>query len=182
MKKTLLLTSIGLTVLTLSACENARQTYELKHNAQYWERADTTDAIYQRGPKANQLLQRDIARCTTEINELYRVGIVKHAVPMPGQMNSEKMLAKAQLDSWDSPNRDGYMLAQTGDYNDFEGCMAAKGWERVEHLPYEQAKRAREDYIEAIHGEKARSTFKPVPNPTASGKANTQKENSPLNE
>lgn len=182
MRNPLILAAIGLSVLTLTACENSRQVYELKHNAQYWQRAEATDAIHQRGPKANQMLQRDTTRCTVEINELYRTGLLKNAVPSPGRMNSEKMLAKAQLDEWDSPNRDGYLLADTGDYVDFEGCMAAKGWERLEHLPYEQAKRARDDYITAIHGESRRKTMTDAPRPTATNKANQQQEGVPFNE
>lgn len=37
---------------------------ELDENARYWQRKDTTDAIYQQGPKAQQMLFQDMARCT----------------------------------------------------------------------------------------------------------------------
>ena len=133
-----------LTVMGLSACGPA-------HNfepAQYWQRVSVSEAVYQRGPKAQQVLNRDIARCVTELRELERLGAVKNAIPTDYRgrvLDSDE----AQLEDWDTPARDEHLYAEHNDYHDFEGCMLAKGWERVLYAPYDVATEARDNYVRA---------------------------------
>ena len=76
----LFLTTLAL--LSLTACGGS-MTREFDENARYWQRIDTTDAIYQRGPKAQQMLFEDMAHCTAEINELKRLGSIRNSIPPP---------------------------------------------------------------------------------------------------
>lgn len=115
---------------------------------QYWQRVSTSSSIYLRGPKAQQMLHRDIARCVVELRELERLGVVKNAIPAyaDGLVFSEDEM---RLAGWDTPNRDEQLFAEHSDYHDFEGCMLAKGWERIKYVPYDVAYRSREDYLAA---------------------------------
>lgn len=135
------------TLLALTACGTAINE-EIKFGGQYWQRMSAADSIYQRGPKAQQILNRDIARCVTELKELERLGAVKNAIPTDISGRVLDPDEKEMLD-WDSPERDQHLFAEHGDYHDFEGCMLASGWERVLHVPYDVADRAREDYLDA---------------------------------
>lgn len=118
-------------------------TNEFDKNARYWQRIDTSDAIYQRGPKAQQMLFQDMAHCTAEVNELKRLGAIKNSVPSS---------------TWDQTSpRIGYLKADTKDFTDFETCMTSKGWERVKSVNYETDQRARADYLEAIGHEQYRT-------------------------
>ena len=118
----------------------------LEQNGQYWQRVSTSSAIYQRGPKAQQMLNRDIARCVTELRELERLGAVKDAIPeyAEGVVLSED---EARLAGWDTPERDQELFAEHSDYIDFEGCMLAKGWERVKYVPFDVAEQAQKNYL-----------------------------------
>lgn len=138
MKNSLIL-SLSVLALGATACSHG-PTFR---DAQYWQRADATSAIYQQGPKAQQGLHQDISRCTAEINELHRLGSLKQAVPADET-------DKTGLKNWETPKRDGYMHTELLEYTDFETCMHAKGWERVEHLPYDVADRARDNWIDTI--------------------------------
>ncbi|MCB1556534.1 MAG: hypothetical protein KDJ15_04385 [Alphaproteobacteria bacterium] len=153
----------GLAVLILSGCTGApvdRQA--LMERAHYWQRANTTDAIYQRGPKAQQMLHRDIARCVLEIREMERMGVLRRALPAdngPGTRVPDSATPAGQMAAWETPERDGYLRAEHGDYHDFETCMIDKGWERIDSVPYDVAETARETYLETILGEKYRTTM-----------------------
>lgn len=133
-------------VLTLAACAVAHPVQDVV-DGQYWQRINTSESIYMQGPKAMQLLNRSIARCVVELREFERLGMVRNAIPAdiegrvldPDQQN---------LDDWDAPERDGVLFAEHFDYQDFEGCMYAKGWERVEYLPYDVSIRSRAQYLE----------------------------------
>lgn len=145
--------------LSLAACGSG-MTHEIEENGRYWQRIDTSDAIYQRGPKAQQMLFQDIARCTSELNELERLGAVRNAIPAD---SFDKDLKKVDPDSpegrlarWDTPERDGYLRTEHLDYHDFEGCMTFKGWERVKYVNYETAKRARDTYLDNMGYERYR--------------------------
>lgn len=144
-------------LLVLSACESRPvDKMDLLEAPHYWQRAEASSAIYQRGPKAQQMLHRDISRCVTELRELERLGAIRRATPgetaedgtVPDPNTPEGSMAQ-----WDTPERDGYLRAEHLEYHDFETCMMAKGWERIEHVPYDVAEESREDYIEAITGE-----------------------------
>lgn len=119
---------------------------EIENSGQYWQRVHASSAIYLQGPKAQQILNRDIARCVTELRELERLGAVKDAIPeyAEGIVLSE---AEAHLAGWDTPERDEDLYAEHNDYSDFEGCMLEKGWERIKYVPFEVAEQSRHNYL-----------------------------------
>lgn len=141
--KTLLLP--GLALLALTACVGDAPHLD---NGQYWQRVNMSDAIYAQGPKAQQMLNRDISRCVTELRELERLGTIKNAIPTDFEGRVLDPDEKAMND-WDTPERDQHLLAEHGDYHDFESCMLDKGWERVKHVPYDVAERAEDNYYAA---------------------------------
>ena len=157
--KSLLLLS-AFSVLALTAC-GASMNKELDENARYWQRKDTTDAIYQQGPKAQQMLFQDIASCTAHINELERLGAIREGVPaetfdQKGNIIDPNSPA-GRIGNWDSPNRQGYMRTEYYDYTDFEGCMDSKGWERTKYNNYKTVDRARDTYLDTIGVERYRT-------------------------
>ncbi len=160
-KKTASALLLSLSVLGLAACAASTNL----EDAQYWERKNSTSSLYLRGPKAQQTLHKDIAACVNDINELERLGALREAIPansdngrVPDQTTPEGRMA-----NWDSPERDGFLYAEQLDYHDFEGCMDYKGWERVEHLPYEQAKTARGEYLQTVYGQRFQSRYGDAP-------------------
>ena len=146
-------------VLMLTACETQQiSRHEILTEPHFWQRTQTSDAIYQRGPKAQQMLNRDIARCVTEIRELERLGAIRHITPAELdefgiEPPERERVLEMSLDPWETPQRDGYLRAEHLDYHDFESCMMAKGWERIEHVPYSIAEESRDHYIDAVIGE-----------------------------
>ncbi len=130
-------------------------------DAQYWQRKNATSALYLRGPKAQQTLHQDQATCVNEISELERLGPIREILPADTQNGKvpDPNSADGRLKKWDTPKRDGYLYAEHFNYTDFEGCMDYKGWERVENLPYERAKFARDDYMETLYGYKGHSKY-----------------------
>ncbi len=151
-KTTLVISLISLT--GLSACHslipNSLDSHPKFEDAAYWQRSSASSALYQQGPKAQQMLHQDISNCTVEIRELENLGAIRRAIPSNynnGNTMDNRTAAQPELDNWDSPERDGYLYAEHLDYSDFETCMNAKGWERLEYLPYTQADKARNDYV-----------------------------------
>ncbi len=143
---------LGLSTLTLSGCFGMVQ--EIEMNGRYWQRIDTTDAIYQRGPKAQQMLFQDQANCVASLNEMERLGAVRNAVPPE---TFDKAYSHTNPDSpagrtarYDTPDRNGYLRNEDLEYHDFETCMMSKGWERTKYVNYETRERARDDYLDAI--------------------------------
>ena len=140
---------------------------DIEQKGQYWQRVHTSSALFLRGPKAQQMLNRNIARCVTELRELERLGSVKNAIPeyLEGLVLSED---EAKLAGWDTPERDKELFAEHSDYIDFEGCMLAKGWERIKFVPFDVAGQANENYkkTHTNHRDKARKGAykKPVKN------------------
>jgi hypothetical protein len=140
----------------LAACETAGRASDLEKieanvakNGMYWQRTNATSAIWMQGPKAQQVLNRDISRCVTELGELERLGQIKAAFPADKKDTKETADgARMTLMDWDSPERDGYLLVEPGQYQDFEACMVDKGWERTQYVPYDAAKRAGKAYVE----------------------------------
>lgn len=163
MKRSLVTLALcGAALVTIAGCSSVPSTKEqlAKANGQYWQRAETTSALYMRGPKAQQMLNQDIARCTGEIRELQRLGAIRTAMPGDNDKNGnvpDTNTPEGRLAQWDSPERDGYLYAEHLDYHDFETCMQAKGWERVEYMPYKIADEARDTYVETIIDQKRRS-------------------------
>ena len=144
-------------VALLAAC----QVPSKLEDAQYWQRKNATSALYLRGPKAQQTLHQDQATCVNEISELERLGPIREILPADTQNGKvpDPNTADGRLKKWDSPKRDGYLYAEHFNYTDFEGCMDYKGWERVENLPYERSKIARDDYMETLYGYKGHSKY-----------------------
>lgn len=136
---------LSLSVLALGACE----TKPKLEDAQYWQRIESSSALHLQGPKAQQTLHQDIARCVAQVNELEKLGSIREGVPADLEKPDDSELAK-----WDTPQKDGYLGADHLDFTDFETCMRDGGWERVEHLPYDVADRARNTWIKTIIGEK----------------------------
>lgn len=132
--------------LTFSLPSFAGVNDRIGHKGQYWQRVNSSSALYLRGPKAQQMLSRDIARCVVELRELERLGAVRDAIPeyVDGVVLSE---AEARLAGWDTPERDKELFAEHSDYIDFEGCMIAKGWERVKYIPFDVLEQADEIYL-----------------------------------
>ena len=147
MKNALTVSLLALSATTLVACDSRKVDFT---SAQYWQRANASESVYQRGPKAQQMVQRDISRCVSELRELERLGYIKEAFPAP---ETEPNLKDEQitLSQWETPERDGYLLNEAATYYDFEECMDARGWERVEYLPYKTKVRSQETYVKALH-------------------------------
>ncbi|MFP4314012.1 MAG: hypothetical protein ACLFR0_06775 [Alphaproteobacteria bacterium] len=143
MKFSLFLT--GLAVLSLSACGTPQP--HIVDDGQYWQRSSVSDAAYIQGPKAQQMLNRDIAGCVAELRELERLGEIREAIP--ANPHNDKVLSSDEmaLQAWDEPERVKYLLAEHGNYHDFETCMVSNGWERVKHVPYDVAHNARKNYM-----------------------------------
>ncbi len=152
---------LALACLTVSACANPQKEIEL--NGQYWQRKNASSALWTRGPKAQHLLHQDMARCTTELIELERLGSIRNAIPADNNGRTtippDPRTPEGHMAQWDTPERDGYLYAEHADYHDFETCMTFKGWERVEHLPYDTAVRARDNYLDTIVYQGHRSKY-----------------------
>ncbi|MEZ5918939.1 MAG: hypothetical protein R3D66_03165 [Alphaproteobacteria bacterium] len=148
-------------ILALGACAVGPQ--KKLEDAQYWQRVSVSESAYLQGPKAQQILNRDISRCVTELRELERLGALKEAIP--ADMNGRVLDPDAQaLHREDTPEREGDLLMEDYEYHDFETCMLTAGWERVTYLPYSVAERAREDYLDAHIDYKYRNRHK-LPEP-----------------
>lgn len=146
----------GVACLGLAAC-NALPPVE---EAYYWGRTDVTEAAYLEGPKAQQMLHRDISRCVVEIREMERLGSLRNVLPADTRKYGivpDPATAQGQLAEWETPTRDGYLRAEFSDYQDFETCMQAKGWQRMEHMPFEMAERSRKNYLQTIRGQSYQS-------------------------
>jgi len=132
--------------LALGACA-ANSPNEIVNKGQYWQRASVSDAAYMQGPKAQQMLNNDIATCVSELRELERLGQLRDAIPAnphDGRVLSSDEMA---LDAFETPERTKYLLSEHGNYHDFETCMIAKGWERVKYVPYSVAHESRKNYL-----------------------------------
>jgi len=130
----------------LNACTPLRNLDE----ADFWQRANTSEAAYTDGPKVQQMLNRDIARCVTELRELERIGVIKEAIPTD-RLGRHEDVDKKELSRLDDVSREGYLLAEHRPYRDFESCMHAKGWERVAYLPYNVVDRGYQSYDSSLN-------------------------------
>jgi hypothetical protein len=156
---------LAATVLSLAGCANsvAVRKDAVREEPHFWERADATSAIYQRGPKAQQMLNRDISRCVVEIHELERLGAIRQATPAElareeaESVSNDPRTPEGALARWQTPDHDGNLRAEFLPYHDFETCMINKGWQRVEHVPYEVAEEGRDVYYDTILGQQYRT-------------------------
>lgn len=152
-KHSLLLASC-LSVTLVTACGTHRTLPKIE-DANFWQRKSASSALYMQGPKAQQMLHQDTSRCVTEIAELENLGEIRRAVPANYNSGNEietRSASQKELDRYDTPARDGYLYAEHLEYHDFETCMDAKGWVRVDFLPYEEADKARKNYLDRIKG------------------------------
>ncbi len=133
---------LGLTTLAAStACTPIHKTKK----AQYWQRISASESTYLRGPKAQETLNRDIARCVTELRELERLGQIRDAIPAntQGRVLDPDELEMARIDT---PERNGALYMEHGEYQDFESCMYSNGWERAVTVPFDGLERADFNY------------------------------------
>ncbi|MCD8562665.1 MAG: hypothetical protein LRY54_01050 [Alphaproteobacteria bacterium] len=136
--------------LTLTACSGTKAVSQKDmHKAQYWQRSSISDAAYQQGPKAQEMLNRDIANCVSSLKEMARIGMIRDVIPAD---NMGRVLDRdeEQYKAYDTPDRFGGLNLEAEDYHDFEGCMLTKGWERTEFVPYTVAARSRSTYLDMI--------------------------------
>ena len=157
----LLLMSVA-TSLALSARATDKVTdKDLRERGHYWQRASAGSALYLRGPKAQQMLHRDLSRCVVEIRELERLGSVRHHTPAEteGGKAPDPETPAGELATYETPEREGHLYAEHLEYHDLESCMITNGWERVEHVPYNVGAESRETYIETILGESYQSKY-----------------------
>ena len=153
-KRGLLITTA---VLALAGCateyKDPYTPQELIHKGQYWQRSSASSAAYIRGPKAQQMLNRDIADCVTELKELQRLGSLKNAFPSGTDQYGNTIdmeTPEGRLADFDTPERDGALVSEVFDYTDFESCMMHNGWERVEYMPYDRSSASRKNYTKTI--------------------------------
>lgn len=157
MKKYRLFAVSSLSLMALTAC----QTTPKIEDAKYWQRSSASSALYMQGPKAQQMLHMDIATCVNEISELERLGEIRRSIPANYNSGNEietRTASQQELDQYDTPERDGFLYAEHIEYHDFETCMGAKGWERLEHLPYDEADLARKEYLDK-YGKKKKPKY-----------------------
>lgn len=150
--------SVIVASLALQGCSSYAPA-RLKEDGQYWQRTEASSALWLRGPKAQQTLNLDIARCVTEIKELQKLDAIREVVPADSVSyhdSPDPDTSAGKLAKWETPERDGYLRAEHLPYHDLETCMTSKGWERVEHLPYDIAEEARDIYIENVTGQRRR--------------------------
>lgn len=119
---------------------------EIEREGQYWQRISVSSAIYTVGPKAQQMLNRDIARCVVELRELERLGAVIEPIPTYASENVVLSDDEARMIGFETPERDKELFREHSDYIDFEGCMISKGWQRVKYVPFKVAAQAKENY------------------------------------
>lgn len=181
--KLLILSGIALSTLAISACSTSGSKKVDFDDAKYWQRSSASSSLYLRGPKAQQMLHQDISQCTSDIKELNRIGEIRSAIPTTYNSGNElegRTASQAELDHWDTPERDGYLYGEHLDYHDFETCMTFKGWERAEFLPYDDASLARQAYKDQ-YGKKKKTNMSNreyvtsinEPSPRAGGYPNT---------
>ena len=144
---------VASTALTLTACAGGFSQKDLEDKGQYWQRTSASSAVYMRGPKAQQILNRDISTCVVELKELQRLGSIKEAFPAGLDQNGfpiDPDSPEGKMAKFDTPVRDGSMIAEVYDYTDFESCMRTKGWQRAEVLPRDVANAGRENFTKTI--------------------------------
>jgi hypothetical protein len=137
--KNCLLSSIA--VLLLSACEAPVNKYADKISPDFWQRTGSTTSLHMEGPKAQQMLSRDISRCITELRELKLLGALRDA---KSSDESEDEIEK--LKEMKKPDDDEVLFSSYLEYQNFEKCMESKGWERMEHVPYDATDITKPDY------------------------------------
>lgn len=112
-----------------SAIGITKEEKRVRASGDYWQRSDDVSALYMTGPKAQHLLNKDIAACVAETRELVRLGSIGQA-----QAPSGVGMDPSMRQGWQSPTRDGPLYTEYTDFQDFDGCMKTKGWSRVDYV------------------------------------------------
>lgn len=119
----------------------------------YWQKIDPSDALYLTGPKAQQMLEEDIAECVHEIIELKHIEIIREGTPASifynpyDDWNQPKVTAAMnQLPRWETPERIRELRVNHSEYHDFDGCMRSSGWRRVKYVYPDQEEKAKRIY------------------------------------
>lgn len=113
----------------------------------YWQRVEDNSALYMTGPKAQQVLDENIATCVREVDELVELGALRETTPPDTHSEYHRALkASGALDYYDTPTRYGEKIVSHTNFHDFETCMRSKGWERVNYVRYQSARQANETY------------------------------------
>lgn len=102
---------------------------------QFWQRTNPSQSIYMHGAKAQQMLQRDIQNCVNELTELERLHQLDDPIPTTFD-GSLKEADPSTLYTIKVQGGDTALFNGASDYTNFDGCMYAKGWERIKSLPY----------------------------------------------
>lgn len=156
------LSTASAALMILAGCTGYPKLKTLKDDGHYWQRTGTSSAIYLRGPKAQQTLNVDISQCVVEINELKRLGAIGDAIP--ADQNEDQALEA--LSGFETPDRIGFNRREYLRYHDFEGCMYAKGWERIAYVPYDVARESIDNFTK-IH-----AAYEEIENPHESKSRN----------
>jgi len=166
---------LGISALAITAGCSATKKAKIDNSAQYWQRVAASESTYLNGPKAQQLLNRDIARCVTELRELERLGQVKNAIPMD---RKNKILSPDDYNAKHKSTieRDGYLFGEHKNYSDFEGCMGEQGWERTRFITPRAESYAAKNYF-ANHV----SSLETVTTATAADSDNSTVDTGPYN-
>ncbi|MEZ0261973.1 MAG: hypothetical protein ACAH80_13260 [Alphaproteobacteria bacterium] len=129
-------------IMAVSAC-----AWQQPGGQAYWQRQEDKSALWMTGPKAQQMLDQDIAGCVREVDELVEMGALRETLPPDTHSEYNRALkASGDLAFYDSPTRHGdHMVAHT-DFHDFDSCMRFRGWERVRYVRYQTAKQAQDTY------------------------------------
>lgn len=140
-------------VLALTACDMLNLSWWPQPHSSgaqaYWQRVEEGSALYMVGPKAQQQLEENIAGCAREIDELVELNALRKAAPPEAHSDYQHALnASGDLGSFDNPTHLGSKKIAHTDYQDFEGCMRSKGWERVKYVRYQVASKANDTYAE----------------------------------
>lgn len=158
MKKTVTILVTGLMLTGVAACSGNSTRHELIREAAFWQRANSSQAALMDGAKAQQMLERDIARCTTELYELEYLGTIDEAMTPEKTRYRDPADDNRKISRWNVPDKDDFIRDQDGYYT-FQTCMRSKGWQRVEHHPYDKSFEARQDYLDTVIGQRYQSTI-----------------------
>ncbi|MAS87951.1 MAG: hypothetical protein CMH30_08275 [Micavibrio sp.] len=164
MKRIFTLTTVLALGLSVTACAPAAR---LDYKGEFWQRTDASSSIYLRGPKAQHTLNHDIANCVVEVREIERLGSLRNATP-PNTTTprSDSASLSGQTAGYDTPQYDSSTYAAYFDYQDMEGCMNYKGWQRVRYVPADVERESKRTFMDAIYTDREKKIQRGYDNDT----------------
>lgn len=131
-------------VVLLSGCSLNREYH-------YWQKRDPSSSLYLTGVKAQQTLEQDISECVHVVIELTKLADVRGKVPsvfQPLGSYDQKQATDEMsgLPRYDVPEYVRDLRVDHTDFQDFDGCMNFKGWQRVKYVDPDTERRANEIY------------------------------------